>query len=98
MANMLRVKLVRSGIGRVGTQKRTLKGMGLTKLQKEVFLPNTPSFRGMVAKGPGRAGRGSAGGTAPATGERAARDTRATRPGRGAGALQATRAARCPCG
>lgn len=50
MPTHLKVTLRRSGIGRPRTQKATLRGMGLTRLNKTVCLPNTPPFRGMVKK------------------------------------------------
>ena len=50
MAGTIRVKLVKSGIGRTQRQKDTLRGMGLNKLQKVVTLEDTPAIRGMVKK------------------------------------------------
>ncbi|ADK86273.1 ribosomal protein L30 [Desulfarculus baarsii DSM 2075] len=50
MAENIRVKLVRSGIGRTQRQKDTLRGLGLTKLNKTVILQDTPAIRGMVKK------------------------------------------------
>lgn len=50
MAGTIRVKLVKSGIGRTQRQKDTLRGMGLNKLQKTVTLEDTPAIRGMVKK------------------------------------------------
>lgn len=44
------VKLVHSGIGKPKKQRATLKGLGLTKLQKTVTLKDTPEIRGMLAK------------------------------------------------
>jgi len=46
----LRVKLVKSGIGRPRRQRAVLRGMGLTRLQKEVLLKDTPQVRGMIRK------------------------------------------------
>jgi large subunit ribosomal protein L30 len=37
-------------IGRPEKQRLVLRGMGLTKLQKAVQLPDTPQIRGMLAK------------------------------------------------
>ena len=45
-----RVKLKRSGIGRPETQKKTLKGLGLTRFGKVVSLKDTPAIRGMIRK------------------------------------------------
>ena len=44
------VRLVRSMIGRPEKQRLVLRGMGLTKLQKAVQLPDTPQVRGMLEK------------------------------------------------
>jgi len=46
----LTVRLVRSMIGRPEKQRLVLRGMGLTKLQKVVQLPDTPQIRGMLDK------------------------------------------------
>lgn len=50
MADSMRIKLVRSGIGRTQDQKDTLRGLGLTKLHKIVTREDTPAIRGMVNK------------------------------------------------
>ena len=50
MANKIQVKLVKSAIGRDKKVGRTLKGLGLTKLNKTVELNNTPAIRGMINK------------------------------------------------
>ncbi|MBA3027792.1 MAG: 50S ribosomal protein L30 [Proteobacteria bacterium] len=44
----LKVTLIRSVIGRPEKQRKVLRGMGLTRLNKTVELENTPSIRGMV--------------------------------------------------
>ena len=44
----LKVTLVRSMIGRPEKQRKILRGMGLTRLNKTVELENTPSTKGMV--------------------------------------------------
>jgi large subunit ribosomal protein L30 len=44
------VRLVRSMIGRPEKQRLVLRGMGLTRLQKVVHLPDTPQVRGMLDK------------------------------------------------
>ena len=44
----LKVTLIRSIIGRPEKQRKVLRGMGLTRLNKTVELENTPSIRGMV--------------------------------------------------
>ncbi len=48
--NYFEVRLARSSIGRSGTQKLTLAGIGLTKFGRVVFLKDTPAIRGMLYK------------------------------------------------
>ena len=50
MADKIKVTLVKSGIGRNQKIRQTLKGLGLTKLNKTVNLNNTPAIRGMINK------------------------------------------------
>ncbi len=50
MAETIRVTLVKSGIGRNKRIRQTLRGLGLTKLNKTVEVENTPSVRGMINK------------------------------------------------
>lgn len=50
MTDTIRVTLVRSGIGKDRKTRETLKGLGLTKLNKTVVLKNTPAIRGMINK------------------------------------------------
>lgn len=50
MALKLKVTLVRSPIDRPATQKATVKGLGLKKLNRSVVLEDTPSIRGMIRK------------------------------------------------
>lgn len=50
MASTITVTLRRSSIGRPQDQRATLKGLGLTKLNKTVTLENTPAVRGMIKK------------------------------------------------
>ena len=50
MAETIRVTLVKSGIGKPKKIGRTLRGLGLTKLNKTVELKNTPAIRGMINK------------------------------------------------
>ena len=47
---MLRITLVRSTIGRPWDQERTVRSLGLRKLNHTVERPDTPSIRGMVTK------------------------------------------------
>jgi len=48
MAKKLKVKQIRSAIGRIENQKRTIKALGLGKLNKTVIHDDTPSIRGMI--------------------------------------------------
>ncbi|MBW2435226.1 MAG: 50S ribosomal protein L30 [Deltaproteobacteria bacterium] len=50
MAETIKVKLVRSMIGRPTKQRKVLRGMGLTRLNKTVELKDTPETRGMIKK------------------------------------------------
>ncbi len=49
MAN-LKIKLVKSLIGRPEKQKRTVKALGLNKINSEVVKIDTPEILGMVKK------------------------------------------------
>lgn len=46
----LKVILRKSGIGRVQRQRDTLRGLGLTRLNQERILQDTPAIRGMIQK------------------------------------------------
>jgi large subunit ribosomal protein L30 len=48
----IKIKLVRSPICTPQHHKRVVKGLGLRKLNQIVVRPDTPVFRGMVAKAP----------------------------------------------
>jgi large subunit ribosomal protein L30 len=50
MADTIKVTLVKSAIGREKKIGQTLKGLGLTKLNKTVELKNTAAIRGMIRK------------------------------------------------
>ena len=50
MAVRLKITLVRSPIKRPETQKRTVRGLGLHKLNQSVVLEDTNSIRGMIRK------------------------------------------------
>lgn len=47
---MITVRLIRSMIGRPEKQRAVLRGMGLTRMQKAVSLPDTPQTQGMIKK------------------------------------------------
>ena len=46
----IKVKLVKSVIGRPDKQRRILKGLGLRGMNSQVTVANTPEFRGMIKK------------------------------------------------
>lgn len=46
----IKIKQVRSRIGRPEDQKRTLNALGLRKLNRIVELNDTPAVRGMIKK------------------------------------------------
>ncbi len=50
MAEKIKVTLVKSAIGRNKKIAQTLRGLGLTKLNKTVELENTAAIRGMLHK------------------------------------------------
>lgn len=50
MAKRLRIRQVRSGVGRPGDQRRTLRALGLRHHQDEVVQQDNPAIRGMVHK------------------------------------------------
>ena len=50
MADKIRLTLVKSGIGKNKRIRQTLRGLGLTKLNKTVELENTAAIRGMIRK------------------------------------------------
>ncbi|KJS32035.1 MAG: 50S ribosomal protein L30 [Desulfatitalea sp. BRH_c12] len=50
MAGKIKVTLRRSMIGRPEQQRKVLRGMGLTRMNKSVELENTAAIRGMVLK------------------------------------------------
>ena len=50
MANKLRVTLVKSTIGAIPKQVKTVEALGLTKLNKTVELPDNDAVRGMILK------------------------------------------------
>ncbi|NLY56034.1 MAG: 50S ribosomal protein L30 [Firmicutes bacterium] len=49
-SKQLKITLTHSAIGRPEVQKRTVKALGLTKLNQSVVHADTPAVRGMIAK------------------------------------------------
>ena len=50
MCKMLKIKKVKSEIGRPEKHRKVLRGMGLNKLNSTVTLADTPQVRGMINK------------------------------------------------
>ncbi len=48
--NFLKVKLVRSLVGRPRKQREVVKGLGLRKMSSEVIRKDCPEIRGMINK------------------------------------------------
>ena len=46
----IKVKQIKSAIGRKQDQKKTLIGLGLNKINRIKVLEDTPSIRGMINK------------------------------------------------
>ena len=47
---LIKITQVRSGIGRQGTQKRTLRALGIKRHQQSVIHEDTPAIQGMINK------------------------------------------------
>jgi len=47
---MIRIRLIRSGIGSPQKVKLVLRGLGFGKLQRVIERPDTPAIRGMIFK------------------------------------------------
>jgi len=45
----LKITQVRSGINRLGVQKRTIRALGIRRLHQTVIHEDTPQIRGMIA-------------------------------------------------
>jgi large subunit ribosomal protein L30 len=45
---MLKVTQIKSGIGRTERTRRTLRGLGLTRMHKTMLLQDTDAVRGMI--------------------------------------------------
>lgn len=50
MSKRLKIKQVRSAINRHESQKRTIRALGIHRLNHEVVQPDNPQIRGMVFK------------------------------------------------
>jgi large subunit ribosomal protein L30 len=51
-AATIRIRQVRSPVGRPRNQREVLRGLGLRRIRHEVERQDTPAVRGMVAKIP----------------------------------------------
>ncbi len=49
MAKLI-IKQIRSGINRIGSQKKTLESLGLGKIGKQVTHKSNPTIHGMIKK------------------------------------------------
>ena len=47
---IIKIKLVKSGIGSIKNHKLCIKGLGFKKLNQTVSVTDTPSNRGMINK------------------------------------------------
>lgn len=50
MAERIRIRQVRSGLGSPGDQRRTLRALGLKHHQDVVIQEDTPAVRGMIRR------------------------------------------------
>ena len=50
MASTLKITQVRSYIGRPEKQREVLRSLGLGKMNRSVYLSDTPQVRGMIKK------------------------------------------------
>ena len=50
MADKLRITLVKSTIGAVPKNRKTVEALGLNKLHKTVEMPDNDAVRGMIQK------------------------------------------------
>jgi len=48
MEKTIRVKWIKSTIGRIEDQKKTIRALGFKRLQQTLTLPNRPEIRGMI--------------------------------------------------
>lgn len=50
MEKTIRVKWIKSGIGRIEDQKKTIRALGFKRLQQTLTLPDRPEIRGMIQR------------------------------------------------
>ncbi len=46
----LKIRLIKSGHGRIPKHRKTLMALGLTKIGRDVVMPDNPAVRGMIGK------------------------------------------------
>ena len=46
----IKIKLIKSGIGRINKHKLCIQGLGFKKLNQVITVEDTPSNRGMINK------------------------------------------------
>ncbi|HLR20675.1 MAG TPA: 50S ribosomal protein L30 [Tissierellaceae bacterium] len=46
--SMIKIKLIKSPIGKPGSHKKTIQALGLNKIGKVVEKKDTPQIRGMI--------------------------------------------------
>ena len=46
----IKIKLIKSGIGRMKNHKLCIKGLGFKKLNQSIIVEDSPSNRGMINK------------------------------------------------
>ncbi len=50
MEKTIKVKWIKSGIGRVEDQKKTIRALGFKRLHQTVAVPDRPEIRGMIQR------------------------------------------------
>ena len=50
MAKKLKIRQIKSGINREGSQKRTIRALGIRRMHQTVVHEDNPCIRGMVKK------------------------------------------------
>jgi len=48
MEKTIRVKWIKSTIGRIEDQKKTIRALGFKRLQQTLALPDRPEIRGLI--------------------------------------------------
>ena len=48
MSKQLKIRQIRSGINAQESHKRTIRALGIRRMQQEVIHPDNPQIRGMI--------------------------------------------------